>query len=55
MFVLSTFGMQAYVNKIEFDYKDYARQRFQQYWLKKPTIPGTSEAPQVTEEDENRC
>lgn len=27
-----------HVNDIDFDYKDYARQRFEQYWLKKPTI-----------------
>ncbi len=29
--------MSSYVNKIDFDYKEYARQRLQQYWLKKPT------------------
>ncbi|KAL8166913.1 hypothetical protein V2J09_008412 [Rumex salicifolius] len=44
--------ISAYVNKIEFDYKEYARQRFQQYWLKKPIILGISEAPLVTEDDE---
>ncbi|KAL3504591.1 hypothetical protein ACH5RR_034432 [Cinchona calisaya] len=27
-----------YVNTIDFDYLEYARQRFQQYWLKKPKI-----------------
>ncbi|XP_012700121.1 probable choline kinase 2 isoform X2 [Setaria italica] len=27
-----------HVNDIDFDYKEYARQRFEQYWLKKPTI-----------------
>lgn len=30
-----------YVNKIDFDYKEYARQRFQQYWLRKPTLLGS--------------
>ncbi|XP_027363894.1 probable choline kinase 2 isoform X2 [Abrus precatorius] len=30
--------ISSYVNKIDFDYKDYARQRFQQYWLRKPTL-----------------
>ncbi|PKU76833.1 probable choline kinase 2 [Dendrobium catenatum] len=28
------------VNEIDFDYMEYARQRFQQYWLKKPSIFG---------------
>uniref|UniRef100_A0ACD5U0D9 Uncharacterized protein n=1 Tax=Avena sativa TaxID=4498 RepID=A0ACD5U0D9_AVESA len=27
-----------HVNDIDFDYMEYARQRFAQYWLKKPTI-----------------
>jgi choline/ethanolamine kinase len=27
-----------HVNDIDFDYMDYARQRFAQYWLKKPAI-----------------
>ncbi|CAN6341270.1 unnamed protein product [Urochloa humidicola] len=27
-----------HVNDIDFDYKEYARQRFEQYWLKKETI-----------------
>ncbi|XP_066398627.1 probable choline kinase 2 [Miscanthus floridulus] len=27
-----------HVNDIDFDYKGYARQRFEQHWLKKPTI-----------------
>ncbi|KAL8166909.1 hypothetical protein V2J09_008408 [Rumex salicifolius] len=44
--------ISAYVNKIEFDYKEYARQRFQQYWLKKPIILGISDAPLVSEDDE---
>ncbi|XP_028772351.1 probable choline kinase 3 isoform X1 [Neltuma alba] len=30
--------ISSYVNKIDFDYKEYARQRFQQYWLKKLTL-----------------
>ncbi|KAL0440365.1 UNVERIFIED_CONTAM: putative choline kinase [Sesamum latifolium] len=30
--------ISAYVNHIEFDYKEYARQRFEQYWLRKPEI-----------------
>ncbi|GER29366.1 protein kinase superfamily protein [Striga asiatica] len=32
--------ISAYVNHIEFDYLEYARQRFQQYWLKKKEILG---------------
>ncbi|KAL3513966.1 hypothetical protein ACH5RR_026683 [Cinchona calisaya] len=27
-----------YVNNIDFDYMEYARQRFEQYWLKKPKV-----------------
>jgi len=34
--------ISAYVNHIEFDYMEYARQRFQQYWLKKPEILNNS-------------
>ncbi|XP_061345151.1 probable choline kinase 1 [Gastrolobium bilobum] len=30
--------ISSYVNKIDFDYKEYARQRFQQYRLRKPTL-----------------
>ncbi|GAB2299647.1 hypothetical protein Dimus_033707 [Dionaea muscipula] len=30
--------ISAYVNKIDFDYMEYARQRFQQYWLRKPFL-----------------
>ncbi|XP_026659754.2 probable choline kinase 2 [Phoenix dactylifera] len=30
-----------HVNDIEFDYMEYARQRFQQYWLRKPAALGT--------------
>jgi choline/ethanolamine kinase len=28
--------VQDHVNDIDFDYKEYARQRFEQYWQKKP-------------------
>ncbi|KAG7940859.1 hypothetical protein I3843_16G007500 [Carya illinoinensis] len=34
--------ISAYVNKINFDYKEYARQRFGQYWLRKPALLGSS-------------
>ncbi|WJX66282.1 hypothetical protein P8452_50852 [Trifolium repens] len=30
--------ISSYVNTIDFDYKEYSRQRFQQYWLKKPIL-----------------
>ncbi|XP_076899094.1 putative choline kinase 3 [Bidens hawaiensis] len=30
--------ISGYVNQIEFDYMEYARQRFGQYWLKKPQV-----------------
>ncbi|KAK4428367.1 putative choline kinase [Sesamum alatum] len=30
--------ISAYVNHIEFEYKEYAKQRFEQYWLRKPEI-----------------
>jgi choline/ethanolamine kinase len=30
--------VQEHVNDIDFDYMEYARQRFTQYWLKKPAI-----------------
>ncbi|KAE9592507.1 putative phosphotransferase with an alcohol group as acceptor [Lupinus albus] len=30
--------ISSYINTIDFDYKEYARQRFQQYWLKKPIL-----------------
>ncbi|KAJ4950058.1 hypothetical protein NE237_026890 [Protea cynaroides] len=32
-----------HVNEINFDYMEYARQRFQQYWLRKPTLLGYSD------------
>ncbi|KAL4335499.1 hypothetical protein GQ457_07G019320 [Hibiscus cannabinus] len=31
-----------YVNEIDFDYKGYAEQRFQQYWNQKPQLLGSS-------------
>ncbi|KAK9283556.1 hypothetical protein L1049_011803 [Liquidambar formosana] len=34
-----------HVNEIDFDYMEYARQRFQQYWLTKPALLGSSGAP----------
>ncbi|XP_010438049.1 PREDICTED: probable choline kinase 3 isoform X2 [Camelina sativa] len=30
--------ISGYVNKIEFDYIEYSRQRFKQYWLRKPQL-----------------
>ncbi|XP_061356590.1 probable choline kinase 1 [Gastrolobium bilobum] len=30
--------ISSYVSTIDFDFKEYARQRFQQYWLKKPIL-----------------
>ncbi|XP_074280322.1 putative choline kinase 1 [Silene latifolia] len=37
--------ISANVNKIEFDYKEYARQRFEQYRVKKPQLLGPSLVP----------
>ncbi|KAH7842929.1 hypothetical protein Vadar_010798 [Vaccinium darrowii] len=34
-----------HVNEIDFDYMEYARQRFQQYWLRKPELLGSSGSP----------
>ncbi|XP_042513834.1 probable choline kinase 2 [Macadamia integrifolia] len=34
--------ISGHVNKIDFDYMEYARQRFQQYWLTKPSLLGSS-------------
>ncbi|GLT60145.1 hypothetical protein SLA2020_368460 [Shorea laevis] len=34
-----------HVNEIDFDYKEYARQRFEQYWLRKPELLGSSGIP----------
>lgn len=42
--------ISSYVNKIDFDYKEYARQRFQQYWLRKPTL---LDSPSIVSQDEN--
>ncbi|KAJ4846436.1 hypothetical protein Tsubulata_037273 [Turnera subulata] len=33
-----------HVNEIDFDYEEYARQRFDQYWLRRPALLGSSEA-----------
>ncbi|KAK6928948.1 hypothetical protein RJ641_005153 [Dillenia turbinata] len=33
-----------HVNDIDFDYKEYARQRFQEYWSRKPELLGSIEA-----------
>lgn len=33
--------ISSYVNDIDFDYKEYARQRFHQYWLRKPALLGS--------------
>lgn len=41
--------ISSYVNKIDFDYKEYARQRFQQYWLRKPTLLDSSTIVAQTE------
>ncbi|KAJ7006367.1 choline kinase 3 [Populus alba x Populus x berolinensis] len=35
--------ISGYVNKIEFDYMEYARQRFQQYWMRKQKLLASSE------------
>ncbi|PSR85125.1 Choline kinase [Actinidia chinensis var. chinensis] len=43
--------ISAYVNNIDFDYMEYARQRFQQYWLRRPEFLGTSRG--FTEDDVN--
>ncbi|XP_044511312.1 probable choline kinase 1 [Mangifera indica] len=37
--------ISAYVNKIDFDYMEYARQRFQQYWSRKPSLLNSSSIP----------
>ncbi|KAG4908011.1 hypothetical protein AAZX31_20G157300 [Glycine max] len=41
--------ISSYVNKIDFDYKEYARQRFQQYWIRKPTL---LDSPSIVSLDE---
>ncbi|TKY46085.1 choline kinase 2 [Spatholobus suberectus] len=40
--------ISSYINTIDFDYKEYARQRFQQYWLKKPTL---LDSPSIISQD----
>ncbi|XP_009793384.1 putative choline kinase 1 [Nicotiana tabacum] len=35
--------ISAYVNNIEFDYMEYARGRFEQYWLRKPELLGATD------------
>ncbi|KAG5079409.1 hypothetical protein JHK86_003474 [Glycine max] len=40
--------ISSHVNTIDFDYKEYARQRFQQYWLKKPTL---LDSPSIVSQD----
>ncbi|KAJ0025081.1 hypothetical protein Pint_07869 [Pistacia integerrima] len=37
--------ISAYVNKIDFNYTEYARQRFQQYWSRKPSLLNSSAIP----------
>ncbi|QCD95520.1 choline/ethanolamine kinase [Vigna unguiculata] len=37
--------ISAQVNTIHFDYKEYAKQRFQEYWARKPYLLINSEAP----------
>jgi choline/ethanolamine kinase len=34
--ISNIYHVQDHVNDIDFDYKEYARQRFEQYWQKKP-------------------
>uniref|UniRef100_A0A2P2NRH9 Putative choline kinase 3 n=1 Tax=Rhizophora mucronata TaxID=61149 RepID=A0A2P2NRH9_RHIMU len=36
--------ISGYVNKIDFDYVEYARQRLQQYWLNKPKLLESADA-----------
>ncbi|XP_011020454.1 PREDICTED: probable choline kinase 2 isoform X1 [Populus euphratica] len=41
-----------HVNEIDFDYMEYARQRFEQYWLRKPALLGSvGTAPDVVSAD----
>ncbi|CAJ1958781.1 unnamed protein product [Sphenostylis stenocarpa] len=37
--------ISAQVNTIDFDYKEYAKQRFQEYWARKPYLLINSDAP----------
>ncbi|KAG5020540.1 hypothetical protein JHK87_016395 [Glycine soja] len=41
--------ISSYVNKIDFDYKEYGRKRFQQYWIRKPTL---LDSPSIVSLDE---
>ncbi|KAK7270407.1 hypothetical protein RIF29_23515 [Crotalaria pallida] len=41
--------ISSYVNKIDFDYKEYARQRFQQYWIRKAAL---LDSPSIVSQDE---
>lgn len=34
----SEYLLQEHVNKIDFDYKEYAKQRFQEYWSRKTRL-----------------
>ncbi|XP_057993800.1 probable choline kinase 1 isoform X1 [Hevea brasiliensis] len=36
--------ISGYVNSLDFDYLEYARQRFEQYWLRRPVLLGSSVA-----------
>ncbi|KAJ7969765.1 Choline kinase [Quillaja saponaria] len=51
--------ISSYVNQIDFDYKEYARQRFQQYWLRKAALLDSFNSPQdvvkVTHEGNACC
>ncbi|XP_062175720.1 probable choline kinase 2 isoform X1 [Alnus glutinosa] len=44
-----------HVNEIDFDYIEYARQRFQQYWSRKPTLLGSVGASPDSATDGNRA
>lgn len=45
---------QEHVNEIDFDYMEYARQRFEQYWLRKPALLGSlGTTPDVVSADGN--
>lgn len=42
--------ISAYANTLDFDYKEYARQRFEQYWLSKAAILGAKGESESTDE-----
>lgn len=44
LIILLNFILQEHVNEIDFDYIGYAKQRFDQYWLTKPELLGSSGA-----------